>query len=223
MNKLSKIREAAGMTQEELAKLLGVSKQAVNGWEKGSRKIPEGRKDSLAAIFEVDKSDFDEIQVDLDWSVKMPDGNNINTIQFEKFYDEQSQERLMTYANFINDTNNLVLLREKKAQQKEIERRIHKNFEGNDASTVKAHLTNIKRACELYGHFNNIIEKLNNMEVDELGNYYYRLLEFLLAMESAMGIDMSVENEDNGWESRISRSNVSSAEKCFKKALIEHK
>ncbi|WP_328746422.1 helix-turn-helix domain-containing protein [Streptomyces sp. NBC_00285] len=37
------IREAAGLTQKELADAVGVSRQAVTQWETGARSVPRGK------------------------------------------------------------------------------------------------------------------------------------------------------------------------------------
>jgi transcriptional regulator with XRE-family HTH domain len=222
MNRLNEIRESAGMTQDELAKILGVSKQAINGWEKGSRKIPDRRKNSLATIFGLKESDFDEFSVDLEYSPAPSAEKCIDSVIIENIKRYHSEKRLMSYVDTLYGEGTLTLLKEKREQQKEIERRIHNNFKGRNAITVKDQLTNAERACNLYGHFNNIIDGLLDIKDEEGGNYYYRIIEFLLAMESAMGIDVRDDIKENSCEKYISKSNIVAAEKCFKKALNTH-
>ena len=220
MNRLNEIRESAGMTQDELAKILGVSKQAINGWEKGSRKIPDKRKNSLATIFGLKESDFDEFSFDLEYETI--DEKGIKSVIIKKSSICEPEKRIEAYVDAFYGEGTLSLLKEKREQQKEIERRIHNNFKGRNAITVKNQLTNVERACNLYGHFNNIIDGLLDIKDEEGGNYYYRIIEFLLAMESAMGIDVRDDIKENSCEKYISKCNIVVAEKCFKKALNAH-
>lgn len=51
--RLKEAREKAGMSQAELAKLLGVSRQAVNNYETGDRKPADENKKKLADILDI--------------------------------------------------------------------------------------------------------------------------------------------------------------------------
>ena len=58
MNGLKLIRTRCDYTIMDVAKKLGVSKQAVSAWENGKKEIPEARKRQLAAVFGLDESFF---------------------------------------------------------------------------------------------------------------------------------------------------------------------
>lgn len=53
-NVLKKLRTSAGMTQEELAKRLGVSRSTIGMYESGSRKPDPAALESIADLFNVD-------------------------------------------------------------------------------------------------------------------------------------------------------------------------
>ncbi|MCR1822730.1 helix-turn-helix transcriptional regulator [Terrisporobacter muris] len=50
-NNIRREREARKLTQEELGKILGVSKQTVSSWEKGDKKPRVDKLNSLAELF----------------------------------------------------------------------------------------------------------------------------------------------------------------------------
>lgn len=55
---LQERREEAGMTQVEVAKLLGVTGNAISSWESGQGSLPPERFEYLAELFEIPKADF---------------------------------------------------------------------------------------------------------------------------------------------------------------------
>lgn len=54
INAVRKIREEKGLTQTELALLLGVSQIAISQWEIGSVILPEKRIKQIAEAFRID-------------------------------------------------------------------------------------------------------------------------------------------------------------------------
>ena len=50
--KLKELREAKGVTQEELAKVIGVNVRSVNRWEKGQSDIYLQKAIRIARVFE---------------------------------------------------------------------------------------------------------------------------------------------------------------------------
>ncbi|QGX44255.1 helix-turn-helix transcriptional regulator [Streptococcus equinus] len=56
--KLKELREAKGVTQEELAKVIGVNVRSVNRWEKGQSDIYLQKAIKIARFFEVSLDEF---------------------------------------------------------------------------------------------------------------------------------------------------------------------
>ena len=56
--KLKELREAKGVTQEELAKVIGVNVRSVNRWEKGQSDIYIQKAIRIARFFEVSLDEF---------------------------------------------------------------------------------------------------------------------------------------------------------------------
>ena len=56
--KLRELREANGVTQEELAKVIGVNVRSVNRWEKGQSDIYLQKAIKIARFFEVSLDEF---------------------------------------------------------------------------------------------------------------------------------------------------------------------
>lgn len=58
MNGLKLIRTMCNYSQAALAEKLGVTRQAVNMWEKSRKPIPESRKGELSKFFDIDKPEW---------------------------------------------------------------------------------------------------------------------------------------------------------------------
>ncbi len=216
MNRLKECRSTAGLTLEELAKLLGVTRQAINGWEKGSRKIPDDRKPKLAEIFGVDEAAFDEQQENMpdDIDYYLDKGIRIEKIKLKPVDPNKSiYKRMSIYSDYIKT------LDEKKFKQKEIEKRIHKNISGINKSLVTEQIDQIDMAVKLYGHFNQIVEMLDTIDPDEKNKYICRIMEFLYAIEAAMGVDINKNVSDDVITDGVKQGNIELAEKLFKKFL----
>lgn len=56
--RLAKAREARGLTQEEVAKLLDVSKGTVGGWESGAHDIRTKRLPDVARVYGIEVSEL---------------------------------------------------------------------------------------------------------------------------------------------------------------------
>lgn len=56
--RLKELREAKGVTQEELAKVIGVNVRSVNRWEKGQSDIYLQKAIRIARFFEVSLDEF---------------------------------------------------------------------------------------------------------------------------------------------------------------------
>ena len=61
MNGLKYIRTRCNLSLSELARFIGVTRQALSSWENGRKEIPEQRKEQLACFFGIDKEYFGEI------------------------------------------------------------------------------------------------------------------------------------------------------------------
>ena len=61
MNGLSFIRRRCNLSQGQLAKKLGVTRQAINLWETRREPLPEARKEQLGRFFGLEPELFDEI------------------------------------------------------------------------------------------------------------------------------------------------------------------
>ena len=61
MNGLSFIRRRCNLSQGQLAKKLGVTRQAINLWENRREPLPEARKEQLSRFFGLEPELFDEI------------------------------------------------------------------------------------------------------------------------------------------------------------------
>lgn len=70
--RIQALRTMKSLTQEELARRLGVSRQAVNTWEKGKVRIPKARREMLAAFFGIDAACLDELVAEVVYEESFP-------------------------------------------------------------------------------------------------------------------------------------------------------
>ena len=91
-NKLVKLRKQMGLSQEELAEKIGVSRQAVSKWER-SESSPD--TDNLIALSKIYKISIDEmLDYDVDSSPDRGDSSNSkdDSYSYDDIYDEVEDE-----------------------------------------------------------------------------------------------------------------------------------
>ena len=103
------LRAMKGLTQEELAQRLGVSRQAVNTWEKGKVGIPRARREMLATFFGIEADVLDEKEVGAVYDASFPllererkkeaEVNSLTeTVEQVEAYRKRLEERMEIFA-----------------------------------------------------------------------------------------------------------------------------
>lgn len=224
MNRLKEIRDSRGLSLEQLAKLLGVSRQAINGWEKGDRKIPNERKAKLSEIFGLKESDFDEYQDVMPKNVVCNEirvADAIVEYKHDDDIDDASNMRLMAYYKGIGNSYVEIIdkLKERKAEQRKLVRKISKTILADDKAFMVDQIAHIEKAVILFDRFNQVIELLDSIDPANKDDYCNRIMEFLYAMEIA--IDENTTIDKNVIKRGLKTSNIEQAKKLFKKALVK--
>lgn len=97
-------RESKGLTLQEVAERVGVSKQTVSKWEKGVAKPLPGKVKALARIIGCSVVDISDLQPE-DWLVNKPDtilpndAEFVELIEIWKLLNRPDQLRLLAYAH----------------------------------------------------------------------------------------------------------------------------
>lgn len=221
MNRLKEIRTSAGYSLEQLAKLLGISRQAINAWEKGSRKIPDERKAELAKIFGLEESDFNEQQVVVSENI-IHYGTKNGDISVEVAHDDLDEVRNRTIKAYgkalVGEYDGIIAkLKERKEEQRKVVRKISKTILAEDKAFMVEQIDHIEMTIPLFVRFNQVVERLDAMDSANKDDYYNRIMEFLYAMEVAMDEDMTIEKTD--LKSGMKISNIKQAKKLFDNAL----
>lgn len=108
MNRLKELRKEKRLTQEELAREIGISKITVLRWENGERQIKPDKAEKLADFFGVSVGYLlgytDNKKVYDDETTLEIDGDII-TFSKEKWKDEYGERLLTNFVRFLIDNN----------------------------------------------------------------------------------------------------------------------
>ncbi|WP_049945083.1 helix-turn-helix domain-containing protein [Butyrivibrio sp. AC2005] len=207
MNNLKELRKKYGITASEIAEKLGVSKQAVSAWERGVKEIPQERLEELAKIFEIEPVTFKHL---------------IGTDDIKELNKER-EKRLMQYAGKMNSFPFEELYKQMKYSQSNIERAIHKSFDGPSDATLSKQIKYVERGISLYGEFNMLIHLLHEMPYEEQTLYFSRIMEAVIGMQSAMGRDIDPKRYKENKPLLIGYKNIKDISDVFTEKIDESK
>lgn len=119
-------RLKAGMTQKELGKILGVTKQTIINYEKGTTKPSWGRLEDIAKALKVDidvlfsYSEFGEKKGDLKWAEHLE--RLANDFQYARMAEEELLlQSLFDYSKFQQEVEQKTYTKEQLNQELELE------------------------------------------------------------------------------------------------------
>ena len=119
-------RLKAGVTQKELGKILGVTKQTIINYEKGTTKPSWGRLEDIAKALKVDidvlfsYSEFGEKKEDLKWAEHLE--YLVNNFQYVRMAEEELLlQSLFNYSKFQREVEQKTYTKEQLNQELELE------------------------------------------------------------------------------------------------------
>lgn len=187
MNGLNLVRTRCNISVSELADILGVSRQAINLWEKGKKPVPEERKSQLAEYFGVEKEYFGEIteeqkQVLLEKAMFRriegdkeyylykpcpPDADGLTMICFpgdkETSVDEDYLQMQRHMKNTLEKASEII--------------RYYDRGKGTEAKTI-----NIRRGCRIYDGINQIMDEMPKQEILNRMLYFHEIDSIIQAI-----------------------------------------
>lgn len=193
MNGLKIIRIRCNLSANEIANILGVSRQLISSWENGRKNIPAKRSKQLSDFFGIDETLFGEITEEQKTYIieKAMFEHKYNSKEIFKFKPDDGTESIrglwIHFRGEVTETNDEIyerLIKTKKETLKRAEKNMHKHKDGR----LEDEITAIKNGTSLYNRFNDITESIDNNGLGLKVPYRFEILDVLDAMKVAFGL-----------------------------------
>lgn len=194
MNGLKYIRIRCNLSLNELADMIGVTRQALSSWENGKKDIPEQRCEQLAEFFGIDKEYFGEISEEkkqylLEKAMFRYDENGKETYRFKPQEEVTSLKQIhmcfMGEREMSLDEEYILA----KRQEQEILEKIEDIIKWTDhAGSIQSQIMCIRRGCTVYNMINEMMEKMRGMKSYIKMPFFYELINVWKAMLVAYGL-----------------------------------
>ncbi len=161
MTGLKILRTEFGLTTEEMAEMLHVSKQIVNYWELGKKSMSKMRKAQIAELFDVDKR-----LLDLPLSNRNPESADRRTF-------DPAMMNVRLRDNYLEERKN----------QKAMEEAVHDTFKEDPDTPIYRQIDHIRAVNDIYACIVDIIT-LIRAKRDKTD--YYRVKQALAALRDSM-------------------------------------
>lgn len=194
MNGLKYIRTRCNLSLNELADIMGISRQALSSWETGKKEIPTKRLEQLEVIFGLDKKYFAEINEEDKQQLLMKamflyEENGKQSYRYAPPENLEELTVLPIYflkdAEYSLDERYAQVLKRKKDTLDKVEDIINWT---NNAGSLQSHLACINRGCEAYELITDMMQKMRTEKVNLKMDFYYEMLSIWYAMAIAYGI-----------------------------------
>ena len=169
MNGLREARKKCHLTIQEVADMLGVSKQLVSFWEKGERGIPYSRQQDLAFMFCIDRDCLGEVSKEKTEEFAQLATERCGLLDEEYmngYYDmfpadvaEKLQQCAEKAQQCAEDPTKTIYgrLSNDKDYQKKLKEEIEKRFTPDEERNVLDQAFFTEQAIVLYEHFNRLV------------------------------------------------------------------
>ncbi len=210
MLNLRELRKQYKMTAEQLAKKLGVSKQAVCAWERGDKEIPEDRKKEIAVIFGIDKGINDRELENSNLTIEIPAADR----------EEEFLDRMLEYIVRMPGGESLdVLFRNRREAQKKLEEEIHNSFDGPNNIPISKQIKYIDRGLLIYSNLLKIMNAIYEKPINQQAAYFKVMIESIYGLERAMGIGSNQEIDERAGKNKLNPERQNAATETYKRLL----
>lgn len=192
MNGLKHIRIKCNLSLNDMASILGVTRQALSSWENEKKEIPEQRLAELENYFGVDKKFFGEISDnDIDFLLSQPmfryNLNGKETYRYKPNQELQLKEQHICYWGSREITLEDEYAAAKKRKQ-EVLNKIDNIIKWKSSPYRVDNINLINRNCEIYEMINTLLEKLRSTKNPLKIPFLYELKNTWRAMLLAYGL-----------------------------------
>ena len=199
MNGLRFIRTQCNLSLNDIATVLGVSRQMVSSWENGKKEISRERAAQLSEYFGIDKKYFGEIEEHqkeeiLQTTMYRWYKQNEEYFLFRPCKESRERENGRSYTVRVERAESLSdEWKEKKRLQKEIIQQIHEQISGSPKYNLQDQILAVNRGKKYYEYCLNNYKAIFEKSPTQKMCYYYRALEVLKALGIALGIEENPE------------------------------
>lgn len=188
MNGLRYIRTRCNLSLNDLADLLGVTRQALSAWENGRKAIPQRRQEQLATFFGIDKAYFGEISEKEKKYLLEKAMFRYNDNGKESYRYKPKDDEVIYFAEDTElslDEKYLLAQKQKKETIEKIEDIIKWK---NHAGDIQSQITAIHRGCTVYNMVTELMETMRNQKVILKIPFFFEIDNILKAMLLAYGL-----------------------------------
>ena len=189
MNGLRYVRRLCNISMQDLANEIGVTRQAISQWERGSKPTPAERKRELSFFFGLPESYFGEIDdrqkedlLDKQW-FRYYRGDK----EYFSFRGKEDPMFRMTPRTYMHRTGDDLTMDERYAaavkKKEDVMQRIEDamNYYGR-SKLIADRITAVNRGCQLFGSLADLMEHMPDKKVGCRMSYYYEIADVLYAL-----------------------------------------
>lgn len=193
MNGLKIIRIRCNLSINDIADILGVSRQLVSAWENGKKSIPEKRSIQLSDFFGIDKNLFGEINEEQKTYIveKAMFGHKYHGKEIFKFKPEDGVDDISKVMVYFRGDSEVSLSdaydaakRVKENTVDRIDGFIHKN----KGEHMESEIMRITNYTKIYGEFTDLLESIDEQKTHLKVPYRFEIIDALDAMRLAFGL-----------------------------------
>ncbi len=193
MNGLKYIRTRCNFSLNELANILGVSRQILSAWETNKKHIPEKRLKQLSEYFGVDPKYFIEIS-DVEKQELLEKGmfryyeNGKQTYRYKPQDGIKSLDETRVF--FLGDETETLdekYIAAKKKKQAVLDKAEEIIRYYDKGGSVESLIVNINRGCGIYGGINSLLDEMPNKDLILRMTYFNSINNIILALLLAHG------------------------------------
>lgn len=202
MNGLRFIRTQCNLSLNDIATVLGVSRQMVSSWENGKKEISLERAEQLSEYFGIDKKYFGNIEEDqkeeiLKTTMYRWYKQNEEYFLFRPCKESRERQNGRSYTVRFERTESLSdEWKEKKRLQKVVVQQINEQISGSPKYNLQDQILAVNRGNKYYGYCLDNYKAIFEKSPTQKMCYYYRALEVLKALGMALGIEENSEQMD---------------------------
>ena len=193
MSGLKIIRIRCNLSLNEIAEILGVSRQAVSSWENGEKTVPPERRKQLSEFFGVDESFFGNVSEEQKMKIteKAMSCHKFNGKDIFKFKPEDGVDDVSKVMMYFNGDISVSLdesYESAKRMKKETVNRIGDFIHRNKGEHMESEIMRITNYTKIYNVFSDLLDTIDRQKSYLKVPYRFEIIDVLDAMRVAFGL-----------------------------------